>query len=216
MSCFNCDIIHILMDKLPFRDITTVYDIELTGQALLKEILSLIMKRRLNAKKRAYVQRCKDHPAIASADAPNVLINTVATVIKPPPSSSPKLDPSSTDPPCLCTTRKRRRKRHKNRLAKKAQLLLPSLMDINLPDKADKLVWVSRAPSFRPSWTPTCFPQPGTLRPVGSPPLRSMASRSNPGITSSFSGDLQDAEPFLVHHPGHREPAAHQDHLLRQ
>ena len=53
MTCFDTDTISVITDKLPFRDILYIYDIELTGQAQLKEILSLIRRRKVNARKRA-------------------------------------------------------------------------------------------------------------------------------------------------------------------
>ena len=129
-------------------------------------------------------------------------------------------------PPDASTGTLESRKKRKSRPAKKAQVKLPSLMNINLPDNAAELVWVSRAPSNKPSWTPTGAPPPGKCRPVGIPLPRPMASSSDLGFTPTVGGDLQDAGHCPAHHhPGQREPVAHQlgcwnylrqDHLLRQ
>ena len=62
--------------------------------------------------------------------------------------------------PCPPTNNKRRRRKH-CRTAKKAELKIPSLMDIDVPE-IDGRPWISRTFSTR-----QFHPQPGNLRPVG-------------------------------------------------
>ena len=108
-TCFDVDTISAITDKLPFRDILYIYDIELTGQAQLREILSVLRRRKVNAQRRA--------------DSKSNLTSLLVT---------PQVLSSNTSPPSssLLKRRRQRRKRRPNTSAN----AIPPLMSIVISD----------------------------------------------------------------------------------